>query len=84
MIEGWNLIGVHGSDTSYTASSLIDSIDANELLDADNVSEWSAGLSRYSGLQKEDGEEYGFDFPIDDHIGYFVRIVEGSGIWQPE
>jgi len=89
MVAGWNLIGVHGADVSYTASSLIDAIDTGGVLDSDNVTEWEASTSRYSGLQKEpvdDGsvQVYGFDFPIDDKLGYFVRIAEGSGVWVPE
>ena len=88
LIEGWNLIGVHGTQTTYTASSLIDGIDGVEGLDADNVTEWSSEKSKYEGLQKEQDaggneEVYGFDFPIDNRIGYFVRIASGSGTWTP-
>jgi hypothetical protein len=89
MQEGWNLIAVHGTDSSYTASSLIDSIDSVRGLDADNVTRWDASRSQYTGLQKEKDtagnmEVYGFDFPIDPLAGYFVRIAGGSGTWTPE
>jgi hypothetical protein len=85
---GWYLAGVHGSETNYTAESLIDSIDQKESLDADNVTRWDSGMSGYKGLQKEAGDEgtqevYGFDFPIEVRQGYFIRIVEGSGTWEP-
>jgi hypothetical protein len=81
---GWYLIGVNGGSTDYTASSLIDSIGEIEGLTADNVTQWKTANSRYEGLQKENNEVYGFDFPIEDKIGYFVRIAEGGGVWTPE
>lgn len=82
--EGWNLIGVQGTDTDYTAESLLDAIDSSGNLDADNVTEWNPKTFRYSGLEKEAGEVYGFDFPVNDRIGYFVRLVDGNEVWTPE
>lgn len=38
--SGWNLVGIHGYTETYTASSLIDSIDTIEGLGADNVTYW--------------------------------------------
>ncbi|MBN2101207.1 fibronectin type III domain-containing protein [Candidatus Dojkabacteria bacterium] len=88
MREGWNLVGIAGSDQSYTATSWIDSIDEIDGLDADNVTRWDLEKSKYEGLQKEEDDDgtiqvYGFDFPIEDRIGYFVRIASGSGTWTP-
>jgi hypothetical protein len=87
---GWHLIGVNGAGKSYTASSVIDAIDAvNEDIDADNVTRWAEDRSIYMGLQKEADEggemqTYGFDFPVEGQKAYFVRIVTGSGVWNPE
>ncbi len=89
LAPGWNLIAVQGTEKGYTASSLIDSIDSVEGLDANNVTMWDLSTSRYKGLQKEKDaggnmEVYGFDFPLDPLSGYFVRIASGSGTWTPE
>jgi hypothetical protein len=87
---GWHLIGVNGNGKSYTADSLIDSIDElNEEIDADNVTRWEKSRDMYLGLQKEtteEGEEnvYGFDFPIKSKTAYFVRTISGAGVWTPE
>jgi hypothetical protein len=37
----------------------------------------------YEGFQLSDGEEYGFDYPLNILESYFVRITEGKGNWQP-
>ncbi|HRI06049.1 MAG TPA: fibronectin type III domain-containing protein [Candidatus Dojkabacteria bacterium] len=71
---GWNLIGVHGYSSAYTAKSLINSINKVEGLTADNVSWYPTSKGRYEGLQVTEGVEYGFDFPINPMNGYFVRI----------
>lgn len=87
--QGWYLVGVHGSSTAYTAESLIDSIDATQPLDADNVTQWEQTKALYEGLQKSADDSgqmqvYGFDFTIDESKAYFVRIVEGGEIWKPQ
>ncbi len=89
MNTGWNLIAIHGSETSYTAESLIDSIDLTETMDADNVTQFNAQQYGYEGLQKSldtssQMQVYGFDFPLYEKNAYFVRIVSGAGDWQPE
>ncbi len=89
--SGWNLVGIHGYSETYTASSLIDSISSVEGLGADNVTYWPTNKGRYEGLQKSEGTEYGFDFPIREDLGYFVRINKfepkatstKSIIWNP-
>jgi hypothetical protein len=81
---GWHLIGVNGASDSYTALSLIDSMNDVDSVTVDNVTQWDHDSSRYEGLQKENEEVYGFDFPIEDKIGYFVRVSEGSGVWTPD
>jgi hypothetical protein len=88
-IEGWNLIGLHGVSNGYTASQLIESVDSQGTLDANNVTRWRSGLSRYEGLQVEtdaggNTQEYGFDFNLSPIEGYFVRIADGRGDWIPE
>ncbi|MDD3661451.1 MAG: fibronectin type III domain-containing protein [Candidatus Dojkabacteria bacterium] len=89
LIEGWNLVSVHGVGESYTAASVIDGVNLTGVVQADNLSEWEAVRSRYSGLQVETGdggtqEVYGFDFPISGTEAYFVRVINGSGVWTPE
>ena len=81
---GWHLIGVNGGAKSYTAVTLIDSIDSEGTINVDNVTEWSRAASRYSGVQKTDDVVYGFDFPINVDRGYFVLVKEGQGTWVPE
>lgn len=73
---GWNLIGVHGYSSAYTAKSLINSINNIDGLTADNVSWYPTSKGRYEGLQVTDGVEYGFDFPVNPMNGYFVRIKQ--------
>lgn len=88
---GWNLIGVHGYSTAFTARSLIDSINEVKGLTADNVSWWPTSKGKYEGLQVSEGQEYGLDFPISPLNGYFIRIKKyepekdtcKSIIWNP-
>ena len=89
--EGWNLIGLYGTNAkSYTAKSLIQSINSFSGINftSDNVTRWESDAQKYDGyiLENENGidMEYGFDFPIDLLQGYFVRVQEGNGNWQPE
>ena len=89
--SGWNLVGVNGYTTTYTAKSFIDSINSVGGLTADNVTWWPTSKGKYEGLQVSDGTTYGFDFPISRDLGYFVRIVKFEGtdnntksiIWNP-
>lgn len=74
--SGWNLVGIHGYTTAYTARTLIDSINNIEGLTANNVSWWPTSKGKYEGLQVENGTEYGLDFAISPTNGYFVRISE--------
>ena len=74
--SGWNLIGVHGHDTQYTAKSLINSVNSIEGLKANNVTYWPTSKGMYQGFQLSEGQEYGQDFPISKDLGYFVRINE--------
>ena len=71
---GWNLVGVHGYTTAYTARSFIDSINTVEGLTANNVSWWPTSKSKYEGLQVDGSMEYGLDFSMSPNNGYFVRI----------
>lgn len=88
---GWNLIGVNGYTKSFTAVSLIDSVNELPQLTADNVTWWPTSKGRYETFQKSQGVEYGFDFPIAKDLGYFVRISNfdpddtshKSVIWNP-
>lgn len=90
---GWNLVAIYGTGAKgYTAESFIDDINSytESELTADNVTRWPVEKARYEGLQKtlnEDGtsDVYGFDFPLDNSqkTGYFVRITDGKGKWEP-
>ena len=71
---GWNLVGVHGYTTAYTARSFIDSVNTIEGLTANNVSWWPTSKSKYEGLQVDGNMEYGLDFSMSPNNGYFVRI----------
>jgi hypothetical protein len=82
--QGWNLIGIQGGDTAYTAESLIDDVNSVDGLVSDNVTRWDTSVSRYIGLQKETSAVYGIDFPLSSLEGYFVRVKEGSGVWTPQ
>lgn len=87
---GWNLVGIHGYSKAFTARTLIESVNNVEGLTADNVSWWPTSKGRYEGLQVNDGQEYGLDFPISPLNGYFIRINDfkpeaeecKSIIWQ--
>ena len=89
--SGWNLIGVHGHDTQYTAKSLINSVNSIEGLKANNVTYWPTSKGMYQGFQLSEGQEYGQDFPISKDLGYFIRINEfnpkqsgcKSILWNP-
>lgn len=88
---GWNLVGIHGYSQNYTAQTLLSSISELETLNADNVTSWSTSKGRYEGLQVSEGNVYGFDFPISEQLGYFVRVNEFTPedstvtgiIWNP-
>jgi hypothetical protein len=81
--QGWNLIGLYGTKVkSYTAKSLIQDINTDDFT-ADNVTKWVKDTQAYDGFQVTDGEEYGFDYPLNKLESYFVRIKEGQGNWQP-
>lgn len=90
--SGWNLIGINGYKKTYTANSLIDSINGIAGLTSDNVTWWPTSKGRYESFQKSEGIVYGFDFPILKNQGYFVRIKDFSPksvstkslIWNPE
>lgn len=88
---GWNLIGLHGYSQSFTAKSLLTSIGASGQLGADNVTYWPTSKGRYESFQYDGTTEFGFDYPILEELGYFVRVnsFEPSTtgvdyvIWQP-
>ncbi|KKP65114.1 MAG: hypothetical protein UR61_C0033G0003 [candidate division WS6 bacterium GW2011_GWE1_34_7] len=71
---GWNLVGVHGYTTAYTARTLIDSMSKIDGVTANNVTWWPTSKGMYEGLQVTGEQQYGFDFPISPTNGYFVRI----------
>ncbi|HCC68013.1 TPA: hypothetical protein DEP90_02280 [Patescibacteria group bacterium] len=88
---GWSLIGIHGYTQTFTARTLIDSVNTVSGLTADNVTWWPTSKGMYEGLQVSEGTEYGFDYPISKSNGYFVRISNfeptdttcKSLIWHP-
>ncbi|MCC7289955.1 hypothetical protein IT417_01760, partial [bacterium] len=89
--SGWNLIGINGYQKTFTANSLIDSVNGLSGLKADNVTWWPTSKGRYESFQKSEGVEYGFDFPILKNMGYFVRLSDfepkdssaKSVLWNP-
>jgi len=84
LFEGWNLIGLYGTGVkTYTAKTMIADINAANFT-ADNVSKWEKEKQSYEGFQFSEGQEYGFDFPINSLESVFVRVLEGRGNWQPK
>jgi hypothetical protein len=84
LYQGWNLIGIYGTGVkTYTAQSMLTDINASNFT-ADNVSKWTKEKQMYDGSQMSEGQEYGFDFPINPLEGVFVRVLEGRGKWQPK
>jgi hypothetical protein len=84
MTQGWNLIGLYGTGVkTYTAKSMLTDINASNFT-ADNVSKWEKSKQMYEGFQMSEGQEYGFDYPINPLEAVFVRILEGRGNWQPK
>ena len=82
--EGWNLVGLYGTGVkTYTAQSMLTDINEADFT-ADNVSKWEKEKQMYEGFQMSEGQEYGFDFPINPLEGVFIRILEGRGNWQPK
>ncbi len=87
--DGWNLVGVNGFSKTYTAASMIKSVNELEGVGANNVTWWPTSKGRYESFQKSEDTEYGFDFPLLKDIGYFVRINKfdrdgaKSVIWNP-
>jgi hypothetical protein len=87
--DGWNLVGVNGFSKTYTAASIIKSVNELEGVGANNVTWWPTSKGRYESFQKSEDTEYGFDFPLLKDIGYFVRINKfdrdgaKSVIWNP-
>lgn len=88
---GWNLVGVHGYTTAYTARTFLDSINGIEGLTADNVTWWPTSKGKYEGISLVNGTQYGTDFALSSTMGYFVRISKfvptdtscKSLIWNP-
>lgn len=87
---GWNLIGVNGSNKSWTAEKLIDEFNSDERFEVDNLSRWRNESSMYQGLQKNklenqsQFETFGFDYPLSNDEGYFIRVLKGTGVLEIE
>lgn len=84
---GWNLIGVNGSDKTWTAESFLNDINETEQFEVNNISRWLANSSRYDGLQmdkkaNEESDIFGFDFPLKNSEGYFIKVNAGTGIYE--
>ena len=80
MEVGWNLVGIVSPGKEYTAGSLIDGIVVDEI-GADTVTKWDNGI--YENYIKEGGLSYGQDYRIFEIGGYFIRVKEKGGNFQP-
>ena len=85
--KGWNLIGINGMDKEYTAESFLDTVNEHKGFTVDNISRWRTDASRYDGVQKDKKEDgtystFGFDFPLTNRDGYFLRVTEGNGVFD--
>ncbi len=74
LIRGWNLVGFYNPNKTYTASSLVKSMNSTGDLNVVNVTKWQSG--RYDGVQQQNDKTYGFDFPILWDVGYFVNVKD--------
>jgi hypothetical protein len=72
--SGWNLVGINGYPKMYSADTLIDDINTLEDITVDNVTWWPRDLGKYEGYQKSNGISYGFDYPLSDRLGYFIKV----------
>lgn len=77
---GWNLIGIISPNKAYTAESVLDSMQSQDI-PADILSRYNSGI--YQNVIKEDGVLYGNDFNILETEGYFLRVQEGGKTWTP-
>lgn len=92
---GWNLIAIHPGRTKegeyiwnhkidggqWTAEKVLMAMQKDEI-DADVISKYESGT--YTNLVLSDGVVYGFDYPIFQTTGYFVRVQETkTNSWKP-
>jgi hypothetical protein len=85
LIEGWNLVGVHGSDKDHTAKSLLQLIYDNEGITSDNLTTWFSDTQRYNGFHydPEAKKYFGDDYDLKDNKSYFIRVLDGEGTVLP-
>lgn len=81
LYPGWNLIGLTKShNTDYTADDLIAELAAQELNgNCDTVTQWING--RYESRIIRSGHKYGFNFPLELGVGYWVRC-DNRTVWK--
>lgn len=69
---GWNLIGIPNPITDMTADSLITNDTDILSSNIDTVSKWEN--AQYKNYLSIDDTNYGFDFPMFENVGYFIRV----------
>jgi hypothetical protein len=86
LIEGWNLIGIHGAeDKNYNAKSLLDAMYNQQEIRSDSISRWLSQDQDYSvfhydpEIKKYSGE----NFEINNTESYLIRVTEGDGVFNP-
>lgn len=83
--RGWNLIGLTKEHSGeYTAVDLLNEINTQAGYSCDNVSYWDSPTSTYKGVVvDEQGNVYGFDFPLGLSVGYWLRCQQSVLFWRP-
>ncbi|MBN1811810.1 MAG: S8 family serine peptidase [Anaerolineae bacterium] len=83
--RGWNLVGLTKEHSGeYTAVDLLNEINTQSGYSCDNVSRWDSSTSTYKGVVvNEQGNIYGFDFPLELSVGYWLRCRQSVPFWRP-
>lgn len=82
LYKGWNLIGLTRQRTdNYTALKMLQEIQTQGG-SCTNVTQWVADKQKYEGLILDNGQVYGFDFPISLGVGYWVYCSDTTLLWR--
>lgn len=79
--SGWNFIPIINTDEELDADSVLTSINQLEGVTADIITRWGSGT--YSNYSIIGSDKFGSNFTIDNTSSYWVRVVEGSGVFTP-
>jgi hypothetical protein len=82
LMEGWNLIAVHGTDEVFSSRDLLSHIYDSTDIKSDNITSWLTEGQTYKGFHYDPDAKkyYGDDFELKDDKAYFVRVRDGEGL----